>query len=247
MTEETTDGDDGSIEYEKEVSMVAYPPEEHTTSLEEFAEGISKVDLQETYTANIDQWEFRFDLGNQFSISQNASSDLMADGELEKLEEIKKALKSAPSDVISLEHITDTTVKKKNSLKKAANHMLDELGRSISPELLDGEITRDFQRYWKTEEGRTKVRLQHASFKERRVLAKEANRDDDSLYQTLGKVPSYKLKIKLVGDSEDEIDQLTEDVVKHLHMQLSTYPQIGRVRYTDCTITTKKEGDCYNV
>lgn len=235
-------------EFEKEVLMCGYAPDDYKDTVRKWAEELTEIDLtsQETATNENHYLTVDFDWGNdEFELSSTLNKD-----ELEKLQDDVKnnTYVGFRREVIN----RDVFV---NSLHSAQNKLLRELWNQL-PDTITGGYEKDFYHsgkiktsYWEFEDDESVdkvISCLSKGIEKRRILKKEADREPGSMYETINEVPSFQFKIKMITSNEDYIDAWTEEVIVNLHKLLSKYDMIAKVRYTSCEESVTREGECFN-
>jgi|APHM01.1.fsa_nt_gi hypothetical protein len=250
MTEDTKEK-----EYTKEVTMLAYPAEGKTFDKRGWADSLVDLDMREKNIETTTSRHVTFDIPeDNTSFTESLwRFDLGRDDEerAETMEKLKEDLGS--SEYVSVEKETHKNSTFENSLGHASQVLLTSLRPHLPDELPlnhEGEETMEISAgnvRWGGLHYDWKVDVEPAGFYEKRVLAKETERQSDDLYETVGDIACVEFSIEMVAPRRNLIDGWTEDVISELHKALSKTEGIGRVRYTSCEVSQTKSGECYNV
>jgi hypothetical protein len=231
--------------FEKEVNLIAYAVDDAPRSERKWIEQVTGVDVTSYETVTETNWEFEADFGGTFPIKHTLMS---GNYDEDKLKKEKKQLEQSDVD-ITLTKENSRSKKYRNSSSNAARQLLKDI-REEFPQTLEGEFTREVhggKLRWKDDVGNVTVSINKPRWDERRVLAKEEDRTGDSLYTSLTKRHSAQFSIQMEAESEEKLDNFTEEIVRTLHKVMSQQSGIGQVRYMECEIVTRKEGECYNI
>jgi hypothetical protein len=231
--------------FEKEVNLIAYAVDNAPRSERKWVEQVTGVDVTSYETETETTWEMEADLGGTFPMTRTLTSSSYDEEEIERQ---KKELEKSDAD-ITLAQNKNQKKKYENSLSGAALELLkgirkefqQTLAEKFAREVYGGKLR------WKDDVGNVAVSINKPNWDSRRVLAKEENRTSDSLYTSLTERHSAQFSIRIEAKSEDELDEFTEETVRTLHKVMSKQSGIGQVRYMECEIVTRKEGECYNI
>lgn len=145
-------------------------------------------------------------------------------------------------DRASVVRETKEKTKFKHSLSSATSDVADI---SNAPDELAGGVESGFwDDRWKTDEGRTAVRVSSYGINDQRVLAHRSRRSDDDMYESEYTVPAAKWEIQFDGPPE-LVDVWADDVVGWFLQDLADIRAFGKIRITDCEETVSKNGDCF--
>lgn len=250
MPEDTT-----QKEYKKEVTMLAYPAEGKTFDARGWADELTDLDMQAQSTRTKEKFHLSFTMPDGIKDFEEDLWKWDLGNSDEEREETLQALKDDLSDSAMVDidkHLSSTTTHD-NSLGQASRVLISGLTSQLPNELPlnhEGEVTMeqsDDGLQWGGLHYDWKVEINPVGFAEKRVLAKESERESDDLYETAGDVACVEYKIEMVSPRRELIDGWTEDVITSLHKALAKRDGIGRVRYTSCEVSETKTGECYNV
>lgn len=226
--------------------MVGYY-DEQSLDMSRFKTLVTGVDLESTNIHRTEDWEFEVDLSDAFG-DNGAVFTWKAYTEKQKERAIESLKERGLGDVVEVNHIVETDERTVNSewtaRRQLQKELMEELPEEIPPNL---ERHEKDGKYHPQDSMKSKVSVGTPDFDQQRVLAKESERQSDDLYETVASYPSVSLHIKLNGDSQEEIDHLTEVVIAGLHKALSRREGVGKVRYTSCTTREEKSGECYSI
>lgn len=257
MSSQTEADDNGDREFKKTVNIVAYDADEDYPSIHEWAAELTGQPTNETYEDSMSEWYVIVDLGGTEIRKRIRSSNLPEvdfseiedydDWKEQKKNEIRDKFNSLDSDMVRVEKETDTVTKRECSLPTSGRRFIGDLKEELPGELEGGLEWNNFHSSWQQKDGDASVRLNSQGFDEKRILAKEAERESDDLYETLSKFPAYTLQVEMVTEEEERLDEWTNTVVTGIHKALANNPAVGKVRYMACEVQETRKGECYNL
>lgn len=246
-------------EHRKEIVMCAYGPSGYNESIHNWATEVTGIDcisekdvIEENYELSI-RWDEK-GIRKTEALIYNRYIEHNESRNREIINKLRKI------DGVEVEHIRDERKEKVNKLNsveiKFAKMLFSELPEEISGGYkLQSSHSDELPHpsYYKVTEdedgeeqyGEKAIGTRHESFDFRRVLKKEADREPGSMYETIGKAPSYQFQINLEAPNEETMDAWTEEVIVQLHKNLNKKDGVKKVRYTSCEVTTTKEGECF--
>lgn len=238
---------DGPVEetLTKEVNLVAYAAEGTPRNLRSWVEELTDVDVTTTERETKTKWKLIADLGGSWEFERTLMGTQYDEDEVE---EEKKKLEKSNSNV-RLEKEKKTKENRINTLKQAGKELLKSVKNEL-PEEVDGEFTRQWggsTLKWQNEVGRTAAKISSANFDERRILAHESGRSSDDLYESMTESNSVQYTIELEAESDEMLDELTQDIVLGLKKSMSRMSGIGKTRHMECKTQITREGECYNI
>lgn len=242
MTPQAETQDPVEKELEKEVVMVGYY-DEMSIDMDRFKTRVTGVDLESTEETVNETWEAIFYLSELSQQVSNARRTLYLEEDVKDLRE--RAEEIGIENLVNVEHDLEVSEDKVNSERRAKKSLLAELFEEL-PEELPPDLIKDgdWGKY-KDSENRTIINVRRPDFDNRRVLAKESEREPGNMYETAVNCLSVEFKISMEANSQELIDKYTEEVIVSLHKALSSRDAIGKVRYTSCTTTEEKKGECF--
>lgn len=237
-------------EVKKEVNMVAYDADQRFTNPREWASELVGVDLTEK-TFEVDRHvEINMDLGKRehtFTVPEHRYTD----GGIKELKD------KIPGDIMSINEVEERETAFAHSSRAVMNEFLEELCQCIPDKFTAGGIEFNHHERWhkrlkwveqrEDDEQINSLKITNPSLEKRRILAKEAERHSDDLYETMAEVPSFRFKIKMDSTSHETIEDLTDGVIPKLHKALSDIDHVGKVRYMACETQETKRGECYDI
>lgn len=241
--EQPTGGEQSNETFRKEVTMVGYADEFDYMTLKDWANKVTGLNTNETYTETEEYWELDVNLGFK---SHTETFDPRWYDE-EDMERLVDAMQGVDDDLVTFEKKSDTKKLPKATLSSAADEVVRKLMQELPEELSGGLGKKEGLSRWKDENAEQVVRFWSEEFDNQRILAKEAERDGDDLYESVSKVPCFAVQIKMKAHSEDSIEEWNQEVISNAHKELSALPGVGKVRYMACTTRKEQQGECYNI
>ena len=229
---------------QKEVTLVAYADEEHKRSEDEFVTGLTGVDTSEREKVASRDVTLKIDLGKNYPLRVRVSSfDFTDDG----LDSFKRSLANSKlKEKIEVDDETNTTSKRVTSISSAIDGWMGRVWEQL-PMQLDGLLRTEHSGVWKDDKDVARIRVKKPNIKEMRVLAKESERESDDLYETMSERLSAQFDIVIQAENKEQLDRRSEAIIPVLHKWLPKQAGIGKVRYMSCTVTQKREGECYDI
>ena len=239
----TADDDAPREEYEKEVTMKVYSTETGMTNLYEWASELSDVDLTSMEENLSVEWHAVIDAGRRTFRQRIFGAQHYED----EMDEIRDELSEFDSDKVKVERTVNRNLKPVNNRREAAKDSLRDALQAC-PDVLHGERELAIGRLrYQDQRDRTSVRFRDVSWETERVLAKEEKREDDDLYETLGEVPCLSFVIEMGSSNKNHISEWTEELIPRLHKEFTRSECVGKVRYSSCTTSEVKSGECYDL
>jgi len=242
MPEQQTELVDTGSTVTKDVQMIAYDSDLDFPNLDDWATEMSGEPVNERKTEVDEKVEISLDLGQgpiKFTRGWHRfDSDVVSD--------LQEKLSDAGITNVSVVSKNETRSVRKATRYDASDTIITSMFEEM-PDTITGGLEKNIVYHSYMSDSDWKVRVTNPNFIESRVLAKESDREDDDLYETLSEVPSLRFNIKMVAPSRGIIDKWTDEVIPQLHKMLSSFPSVGKVRYMACTVTEEKEGECYNL
>lgn len=245
-TEGSQTGGSTEKEVSKEVTVIGYSDDDHQNdSVRDFAAEVTGKPTNKSYTEESTHYEFHAELGGVWDFEGRKISGNYYDEE--KADKIVEQLENATDGRVSLVKQVETRELHETTLSQASKQLVSELTEEL-PDEVNGATRSDMHvGRWQNDVGQRKVNFGSGNWEQMRVLSKEGQREDDNLFETISERPCVRITVDLMGDSEEELDELTKKMVTPVHKALSQKDGIGKVRYMDCKVTTQREGDCYNI
>lgn len=244
MAAEVQEADEGNRVFTKEVRVVAYDDDLEFPSLRDWVQEVTGIDVTSTETMTDEWWELNYDLGMGEQTHKLQTYEVNE----EEAKKVKNKLKRSGVDVVSLNHKTERKQKMKNTVDQAARQFRNALTEDLPHDLFAGVELQKSWGWWYNEENQDYyVKLTAADFGERRVLAKESERESDDLYETMSEVPSFSVMVKMRAPAQQHIDKWTDEMIPALTKLLSQNPAIGKVRFMGCEKSVVEQGECYNI
>lgn len=244
MSQTQTGGDPTTQSFEKEVTVVGYADEFNYSSIREWAGKVSGLDHTETDLTEDEYYKLTIRVGDEEVTKQFREWQV----DEEEVEEFKNATADVPGEFVDFEHVhieEETHTHSENGMAEVA---MKEVVEQLPDEISGGmEKNEKWLNRYEDDDSSNKVRFRRVGFDKRRILAKETNRDNDDLYESVSKVPSLQIRIKMNANSEELIEQWTNEVISEFHKELAALPGVGKVRYMSCTTKKEQEGECYNI
>lgn len=241
---------DSDKKFEKQVNMMAYPAEEMASTDSVLREWVAEVTHDKGVTEQNTSVRKKIKGSVDITGDNTPQHFRMNVPKYVDAEDYEDILGVFADGRIELEEETSTNRYYSTGLRDAARdtrgHVFD-----LAPPELTGGLTKDFDaagKKWQAPElHEWKVSLGVPEFTTARVLSKEEKREDDDLYETIADWPCFSMQVTMEAPTEELIDAWTEDVIPDLHSSLAKMPEVGKVRYMDCTVTKEEEGECYNL
>ena len=229
---------------QKEVTLVAYADDEHKRSIDDFVTGLTGVDTSERENVSQRDVEIHIDLGKDYRAKLNVYDHEFTD---EGLASFKRSLANSKlKEKIDIQDETSTSSRRTTSVSSAVSKWMGEVWSQLPLEVDDLQREEN-SGVWKDDRNVARIRVKKPQVEEMRVLAKESEREDDDLFETISERWSAQFQIIIEADNEEELDRRTEAIIPVLHKWLPKQNGIGKVRYKACTVTQQKEGECYNL
>lgn len=231
--------------FEKEVNLIAYAGDDSPRQLRRWVEAVTGVDVTSFERESKTKWTLEADFGGTFPMSRKLGDSYFDE---ERIKKEKKKLEKADANV-TLSSETKTFRSYENTLAGAGKNLLKAISEEF-PDVLNDEFMREFhgnKLRWKNDVGQVAVSISTPDWEERRVLAKETNRSGDDLYESLTEKNSAQFNIDMEAETEEQLDEFTETFVEMLHKVMSRQEGVGKVRYMECEIVTRREGECYDI
>lgn len=232
----------------KEVTMVAYADDEHRNSKEQFVAAVTQEQgVLDKKLARETSWRFEITIPADHTVLDTKFSRSTSDSDTAK--DIREWVdENGLSEFVEEEERTERRTDREVTFWQAGQNLLDD-AREVLPEVLSTgwEESGSMHLKWKDDKSETQVRIKNPDFDERRILAKESEREADDLYETMAEHQSAEFEIVINARSQEELDNLTEEVVVPFHKFLSKRTGAGKVRYLSCTVNQTKKGECYNL
>lgn len=229
---------------EKDITVIAYPRESNQHNLREWLAQVTDCPVDEYETTENTREKIVYDFGREEK-EVNVSTLSYKEEIFNQIE--GQTFESGEAEIrVERETLRNRTAKIGKS--SAARRFRNELLEGLSNEYLNGAYEQVHTNRWQhVDDPDLQLKVYGDGVEEQRVLAKEKDREGDDLYETMAEVPCLRLKVKMQADSEEAINELSEEFISELTRELSSNSYIGRVRYAECTVTTVREGDCYDI
>lgn len=228
------------------MTLIGYSDDDHQNNPKrKFANEVTGVPTHKSRLEETTHYEFVAQLGGAWDYEGRRIGENYFDEE--KADKLAEEIEEATDGEVKLVKETETDEVHEASLSQAGKTLTKELTKNLPDEINDSVRQDMWVARWQDDVGRVKVNISSANWEHMRILSKEENRENDNLFESLTERPCARISIELSGESEEELDDLTEQMVTPVHKALAKQDAIGKVRYMDCTVTTKREGDCYNI